>query len=1039
MATKWYSREPDGRLLCELCPRACRLKDGDRGFCFVRKNVGGQMVLETYGKSTGFCVDPIEKKPLNHFLPGSAVLSFGTAGCNLGCKFCQNWDISKSREVTRLSDRAMPDEIAAAAAGAGCRSVAFTYNDPVIWAEYAIDTAHACRRAGLKSVAVTAGYITDRARGDFYAAMDAANIDLKSFDETFYFKLTGSHLAPVLDTIRYACNETDCWVELTNLVIPDANDSPDEIRRMAQWLYDNVGPNVPLHFTAFHPDFRMTDRPPTPPATLQMAYDVARDCGLNYVYVGNVHDVQRQSTYCHHCGQLLIERDWHQIGRYQLTGSACSQCGTVVPGVFEEGPGRWGARRQRIHIPQIPTVTPEHETDEPAGLRSGVNERISIKQADVLTSLTDQQQTTIHRVASRMVQLAACGGDPGTATEHLGDLADLPIHGVFVTVKRGQTLRGCCGRQGSLTTLGESLADSASRTSRDPRLTRLSPSELPYLELSVSLLGPVRPVEAVGAEREDLVKVGEHGLRIQCGGQGGLLLPQVATEQGWNARQFLDAVCRKAGLPAGAWLNDNTELSLFDGVHFGERLAMDPTVRSRPVSRLGEQELTACRRWVHGNLVAMQLGATPMYYAVEFSDLEVSGLIVSATHPEKGSQQWFQLGVQETWPLQSSLYRMTEQVATWLGREASAEQCVVELAVLADCVHHGLADDSDLSEAEKEGRAVIITDGICWSVCYQQDGDARAVVRSAKTMERFGQSPQLYSMRCECTAETIRASIGPRAQAQVAARPPAVAGQFYPADDSSREALVQELLSDLPDCERRKVFAAMVPHAGLQYSGRVAAEVWRRLEIPQRVLIIGPKHTRDGVDWAVAPHDRWMLSAATSIDGDVATATELAGCLPAMELDSNAHRREHGIEVQLPWMVRFCPQARLTAIAMQGGSLDQLRAAAEALASWLQSQQDPPLLVVSSDMNHFAADAENRRRDRMALDALATGDGERLLRVCQQEDISMCGRLPAALTLMTMNALGIQPVAEEIAYATSADAGGDRTRVVGYAGVIWAP
>ncbi len=267
------------------------------------------MVLDTYGRSTGFCIDPIEKKPLNHFLPGTAVLSFGTAGCNLGCKFCQNWDISKSREVARLSDRATPEAIAAAAQQSGCRSVAYTYNDPVIWAEYAIDTAAACRAMGIKSVAVTAGYIMPEARVEFFEAMDAANIDLKSFDEDFYFRLTSSHLDPVLDTIRYVCNETEVWVELTNLIIPDANDSQDELRRMCDWVLDNVGAEVPVHFTAFHPDFRMTDRPRTSHETLIGAYDLARAAGLRYVYVGNVNDVHRQSTYCPGCGELLVERD----------------------------------------------------------------------------------------------------------------------------------------------------------------------------------------------------------------------------------------------------------------------------------------------------------------------------------------------------------------------------------------------------------------------------------------------------------------------------------------------------------------------------------------------------------------------------------------------------------------------------------------------------------------------------------------------------------------------------------------------------------
>ena len=314
----------------------------------------------TYGRSTGFCIDPIEKKPLNHFYPGTSVLSFGTAGCNLGCKFCQNWDISKSRAVEKLSEAAMPEAIAEAAQELGCRSVAFTYNDPVVWAEYAIDTARACRRAGIKTVAVTAGYITPEARGPFYEFMDAANVDLKGFTEDFYWHLTQSHLQPVLDTLRWLKTETDVWFEITNLIIPQANDSPDELRRMCRWVLDNVGDEVPLHFTAFHPDFRLKDRPNTPHETLLAAYEIARQEGLKYIYLGNVHDRAHASTYCPGCGELLIDRDWHQLHKYELRDNRCARCNTAIPGRFDAAPGNWGPRRLPVDMsrfarpPEIP-------------------------------------------------------------------------------------------------------------------------------------------------------------------------------------------------------------------------------------------------------------------------------------------------------------------------------------------------------------------------------------------------------------------------------------------------------------------------------------------------------------------------------------------------------------------------------------------------------------------------------------------------------------------------------------------------------------
>ena len=314
----WHESDDRQRLICDLCPRHCALRPGERGFCFVRENRDGRVVSTTYGRSTGFCIDPIEKKPLNQFYPGTPVLSFGTPGCNLGCTFCQNWTMSRSRDVEAACEKASPQAIAAAAKRYGCRSVAFTYNDPIIWAEYAIDTARACRAVGVKTVAVTSGYITETARAAFYEPMDAANVDLKGFTEEFYREYCGGRLQPVLDTLRWLVRESQTWVEITNLIIPQANDSPDEIRRMCQWIATELGPDVPLHFSAFHPDFKLNDRGPTPAATLQAAHDIARAAGLRYVYTGNVYDPERQHTYCPGCGRAVIRRDGYAIGAFEL-------------------------------------------------------------------------------------------------------------------------------------------------------------------------------------------------------------------------------------------------------------------------------------------------------------------------------------------------------------------------------------------------------------------------------------------------------------------------------------------------------------------------------------------------------------------------------------------------------------------------------------------------------------------------------------------------------------------------------------------------
>ena len=348
---RYWHALADGRVQCDVCPRYCKLNEGQRGLCFVRARHNDGIVLTTYGRSSGFCIDPIEKKPLNHFLPGTPVLSFGTAGCNLTCKFCQNWDISKARDLDRIQDRASPAAIAEAAARSGCRSVAFTYNDPVIFLEYAVDVAQACRARGLKTVAVSAGYIAPEPRIELFRHMDAANIDLKGFTEGFYKNLCTGKLTPVLETLEYLKHETNVWFEVTTLLIPGENDSPAEIEAESQWVMEHLGPDVPLHFTAFHPDWKMLDTPHTPPATLRIAREIGRKAGLRYVYTGNIHDPAGQSTYCHACEAPLIGRDWYDLTGWGLTADGrCIECGAPCAGVFEHAHGHWGRRRQAVQV-----------------------------------------------------------------------------------------------------------------------------------------------------------------------------------------------------------------------------------------------------------------------------------------------------------------------------------------------------------------------------------------------------------------------------------------------------------------------------------------------------------------------------------------------------------------------------------------------------------------------------------------------------------------------------------------------------------------
>jgi pyruvate formate lyase activating enzyme len=331
---KWWEEAPNGKLLCTLCPRYCTIGEGQNGFCYIRTNIDGKLYSMGYGRPTGFAIDPIEKKPLSHFLPGTEVLSFGTAGCNLGCKFCQNWSISKAKLDNSNTFYASPEDVIIYAKKNNVPSIAFTYNDPTIFGEYVIDISRLARREGIKTVMVTAGYIDKIARKEVYEFIDAANVDLKAFSENFYHKLTFSHLSDILDTLLWLKTETDVWLELTTLLIPDENDSSEEIEKMCAWIMENLGDEVPIHFTAFHPDFKMRNKSRTPEATLQKAYLIAKQAGIKFVYLGNIHNSETQTTYCPKCNEDLIIRDWHSILTNKMAGDCCPKCGEKIAGIF---------------------------------------------------------------------------------------------------------------------------------------------------------------------------------------------------------------------------------------------------------------------------------------------------------------------------------------------------------------------------------------------------------------------------------------------------------------------------------------------------------------------------------------------------------------------------------------------------------------------------------------------------------------------------------------------------------------------------------
>jgi len=1148
VAGKWWHREVvqgedqgevqgdrEGRIICDLCPRQCRMKEGDRGFCFVRKVEHGAMVLDTYGKSTGFCIDPVEKKPLNHFYPGTSVLSFGTAGCNLGCQFCQNWDISKSREVSKLSEQATPEAIATAAKTLGCRSVAFTYNDPVIWAEYAIDTAKACRELGIATIAVTAGYMMPEPRREFYQWMDAANVDLKAFTEDFYRHITYSHLEPVLETLRYLKHETDVWFEITNLVIPGANDSTDELKQMCDWIVRDLGTDVPVHFSAFHPDFRMKDRGNTPPEKLVEAYTIAKQAGIRYPFVGNVHDPKHGSTYCHACDALLIERDWYELGIYALDFGRCKTCGTDVAGRFEELPGNWGRKRLPVDMSRyaesklcaqspasvlsskpssadptscavtsneklvrlgsassisvnhgvsftvpisassnqdrslsprngtIPTGTDQGKKESPVSQPSlTAPVKLDTLQFDRLGS---EQKTSIQRMAQVIaISTVLKNGLPSTLMSALGDIGDQIVHGCFTTLKRGKLLRGCCGFLGRPTPLNQAILESAQRTAKDdPRMPAISSVELPFLSCHVTLLAPAIAIDGPAEDRSHQIEIGKHGLRISSGPRSafgeraGLLLPSVPVEQGWNVGEYLAGICRKAGLPANAWQDQHTRLETFEGLeingHFDEDLLPNPIPIERAPGDL--DSLVQLKSAAIQSMIALSHGSTPNYYVLGAMDGNVNGIVMSAVNldSQRPLAHWIQTSLRPGMPLQSTLFELVKSAEQSIRRANFKQSIDIDLAltILHDTAHHGVILPADwegnqlrheLSDCDLRGivpseRAILALSGDRAAVAFDANKSIHQLVGEAAGIIKSRRNPiGIFSMGCVSTANSLlatnRVGIDPSDQP----RPPALAGQFYPSERSELEGMLQGFEAHSKTNTDPKTLAIMTPHAGLKYSGQIAMDAWRGAGSAKSIIVVGPKHTNLGAEWAVSPSKSWQLPNGDEFSVDLELAKKIVTHVSGMEFDAAAHSREHGAEVQLPilsYVYRDRQKPKIVPIAMANSSWQDISNAAKQLAEVIRGCEEYPLLVISSDMNHFATDEENRRLDELALAAMVTGNPERLLETCQLNSISMCGVVPAALVMQTLIELNEIFGVERLSYDTSASVTGDTNRVVGYA------
>jgi AmmeMemoRadiSam system protein B len=568
----------------------------------------------------------------------------------------------------------------------------------------------------------------------------------------------------------------------------------------------------------------------------------------------------------------------------------------------------------------------------------------------------------------------------------------------------------------------------------------VSPGELPYLDLDVWLLfNPQRLRERGEARAAAVITGGKHGLLISHGQQRGILLPGVAADHGWDARTFLEQVCVKAGLHPSRWKDDETTIATFEGYNIGGPAAAAPEGAAAAAAPfLSPAQLRAYADFCRDNLAAMLRGAAPRYSFDGAPDGHVSGAVLrvgDGADPLQVSQ----VSLRPAVALQATLFRLAQAAASALlgrGLDALPDGLPVGLTVLYDPAMHGTVRDADLRGLEPRRRAVLVTERARSGLVFDPAQPAAEVLGAAAAAARVGASAAapVFSLEADSTDARLTLANGPRPAAGVAVRPPAVAGSFYPGDAAGLARMVHGLLSGERCPEPWP--AAMVPHAGLAFSGRVAAAVLRRLVIPDTVIVIGPKHTPHGMEWAVAPHLRWSLPGLT-VASDPALARELADAVPGLELDAAAHQHEHGIEVELPLLAQLAPRVKVVGVTVGGGTLADCRRFAEGLAAVVRARADRPLLLISSDMNHFANDAETRRLDGLALAALERMDPKEVYEVVKNHHISMCGVLPAVIVLEALRRLGALGQAERVAYATSADATGDRSRVVGYAGMLF--
>jgi AmmeMemoRadiSam system radical SAM enzyme/AmmeMemoRadiSam system protein B/AmmeMemoRadiSam system protein A len=1059
-------REGD-RVRCLACGHRCLIGPGLRGICKVRFNDAGQLKVPS-GYVAGIQCDPVEKKPFFHAFPGSDALTFGMMGCDLHCSYCQNWLTSQAlRDTDSVAPLrpVTPTQLVDIARREKARLVVSSYNEPLITAEWAVSVFREAKAAGLACAFVSNGNATPEVLDFLRPWIIAYKVDLKSFNDRNYRSLGGA-LDNITRTIRMIY-ERGLWLEVVTLVIPGFNDGSDELRQAAGFLA-SISPDIPWHVTAFHQDYRMTDPDPTSAETLLRAAEIGTSEGLRFVYAGNLPGRVGpwENTRCPACRTTVIERYGFLVRSYRVTAEGCCPgCGSQLPGVW---PGaadevRTGNDRaayqsrlpRRVAAPpaeELPQVlrslpvldsapsppiggTPAMARAEPAA----AGPRTSSFHGETLTAEQKRQILTATASMLRAVVQGETAAFPANEVE----VAEQLVAGAFVSLKRGRHLRSCCGLLGQQVPVAQALEQAAARTAwEDMRFPPLSPTELEHLDMEVWLLYNPERVQARGPDRLGAVVIGKHGVQVVRGQAHGLFLPSVAVENNWDVRRFLDQVCVKGGLAPDAWSDDATALFTFEGESLQGRAAHPNT--GSPSRRPGPcrpDQLATYADFCRNNLAALLEGATPNYYLWGAGDGLINGAVL--TLQRKGTSEslhFSQFSLRPGVPLQATLFSLTQAAAANLAARGAGPEAVgileLGLMLLHDPMLHGTVADPHLAGFDPKHRAVLVLERNRHALLYDPSREGEDLLAEAAAGARVSQpaSAAVFSLEALTTVAVVNVSTAPRPVQGPALRPPAVAGKFYSADPAQLMRTVDDLLAG--DRRQESWPAALVPHAGLTFSGRLAADVLKRLRIPRSVIVIGPKHTPLGMDWAVAPHQAWDLPGCR-VASDVELARQLCLAIPGLEMDAAAHQGEHAIEVELPFLARLAPETKVVGIAIGPGDLGFCRRFAEGLGRVLRASKEKPLLLISSDMNHFATDEENRRLDALALAALKRCDPELVYETVTGNNISMCGVLPAVIVLEALRLLGSLKRAESVGYATSADVTGDPSRVVGYAGMLF--